>query len=186
MAVERMRLLSVVGKEEKINSFILKYLIESGLQPENAIKVFEKGWNLSYFAYDNKARELQKECQEIEKKLDMDIKKTDEEKLTHTLEEIEVKVNNIKENIRENLEQIEEKKLLLDTICKQIQMLKYLKNLDINLEELYTLRYMRFRYGKISKENLDKIKDEMDDIDAILLELRTRRRFYLDYVFDNR
>ena len=46
MAVEKMRLLSVVGKEEQIDFFILKYLLGSGLQPENAIKVFEKGWNL--------------------------------------------------------------------------------------------------------------------------------------------
>ena len=71
MAVERMKLLSVVGKEENINSFIINYLLESGLQPENAIKVFEKGWKLSYFNYDNTARELQKECQELAEKLEI-------------------------------------------------------------------------------------------------------------------
>ena len=186
MAVEKMRLLSVVGKEEKINSFILKYLIGSGLQPENAIKIFEKGWNLSYFAYDNTARELQKECQELEKKLETQIKSTGEDKLTHSLEEIQIKVKNIKEGTKESIDSIEEKQTMLNTIENQIQMLKYLKNLDINLEELYTLRYMRFRYGKILKENLDKIKAEMDDIDAILLELRRRRGLGLDFIFNNR
>ena len=42
MAIERMKLLSITGREENIDKFIVKYLLDSGLQTENAIKVFEK------------------------------------------------------------------------------------------------------------------------------------------------
>lgn len=48
MAIERMKLLSIVGKkEEHMEKFIGTYLIDSGLQPEDALKVYEKGWKLS-------------------------------------------------------------------------------------------------------------------------------------------
>ena len=64
MAIEEMKLLSVVGKEKYIDDFIANYLIDSGIQPEDAIRVFNKGWKLSYFNYDNTARGLKKQCDE--------------------------------------------------------------------------------------------------------------------------
>ena len=71
MAIEEMKLLSVVGKEKYIDNFIAEYLIDCGIQPEDAIKVFDKGWKLSYFNYDNRARNLQKQCKEAMKVLEM-------------------------------------------------------------------------------------------------------------------
>ena len=65
MAIERMKLLSITGREELIDSFITKYLLESGMQTENAAKVFEKGWKLKNFEYDNQARELSKKCTKL-------------------------------------------------------------------------------------------------------------------------
>ncbi len=37
MAIERMKLLSVVGKEDTLNDFISKYLLDSGIQLEDAL-----------------------------------------------------------------------------------------------------------------------------------------------------
>ena len=172
MAVERMKLLSVVGKEENINSFIINYLLESGLQPENAIKVFEKGWKLSYFNYDNTARELQKECQELAEKLEIQDKELSGKTiLEHSLEDIK----NILEQNSNNLENIEielkEKKKRIEEIENQKQILKYWENFHVKLEDLYNLRYMRFRYGKVSKENYEKIVNDLEDINAIVLKL---------------
>ena len=41
MSVEKMKLLSITGKEENIDKFIADYLLESGIQTENAVKIFE-------------------------------------------------------------------------------------------------------------------------------------------------
>lgn len=169
MAVEKMRLLSVVGKEENINSFILQYLLDCGLQPENAIKVFEKGWNLSYFSYDNTARELQKECQEFEKQLGNELKKAEIDKINYTLDELKEEINHIKQEMTQLENNIKEKEDRYNELISQIEMLSHLEKLDINLEELYTLRYMRFRFGKVSKENYEKIMEEINDINAIVL-----------------
>ena len=170
MAIEKMRLLSVVGKEENINSFILQYLLESGLQPENAIKVFEKGWRLSYFNYDNTPREIQKDCQEIEKQLGIKCERNSEDNLLDTLDDIKNKIDVIKTNVNSIKQLIEEDEKRKTELENQIKMVTYLKDLNINLEDLYTLKYMRFRYGRILKDNYEKIKSEIEDIDAIVFE----------------
>ena len=61
MAVEKMKLLSITGREENIDQFISDYLLDSGMQTENAVKVFEKGWKLTNFKYDSTAKELLKD-----------------------------------------------------------------------------------------------------------------------------
>ena len=55
-----MKLLGITGKSEVMNNFLIKYIINSGLQLEDAIKVYEKGWKLTYFDYNTKPRELVK------------------------------------------------------------------------------------------------------------------------------
>ena len=60
-----MKLLSITGKEENIDKFIADYLLDSGIQTENAVKVFEKGWKLTNFEYDMTAKELLKDCKEL-------------------------------------------------------------------------------------------------------------------------
>ena len=146
-----MKLLSVVGKEENINSFIINYLLESGLQPENAIKVFEKGWNLSYFTYDNTARELQKEFQELAKKLNVSDKNIEDRSLKHSLEEIKEDLEHRKERFTQIELELQEKEKRIVEIENQKKILQYWKSFHIRLEDLYNLRYMRFRYGKVSK-----------------------------------
>ena len=167
-----MKLLSVVGKEENINSFIINYLLESGLQPENAIKVFEKGWNLSYFIYDNTARELQKEFQELAKKLNVPDRNIEEDiSLKHSLEEIKEDLEHRKERFTQIELELQEKEKRIVEIENQKKILQYWKSFHIRLEDLYNLRYMRFRYGKVSKENYEKVVNELEDIDAIVLKL---------------
>ena len=60
-----MKLISIVGKEDNMDYIIEKYIINSGLQPEDALKVFEKGWKLSYLPVDSRPRENQKKCKKM-------------------------------------------------------------------------------------------------------------------------
>jgi V/A-type H+-transporting ATPase subunit I len=184
MAIEKMKLLSIVGKEANINDCIVKYIVESGIEPQNALKVFEKGWKLSYFEYDNSAKELLKNCEEVSKNLKIDnndLKETNT--LKHSLENIKTELQSLSDNVKQILDKIQknvESKALKEN---QRDSLNHLINLDVDLQELYHLRYMRFRYGKISKENYEKIKLEIDDTDAILIDLeKTEDIYWIIYI----
>lgn len=172
MAIERMKLLSVVGKDENINSFIIKYLLESGMQPEDALKVLEKGWKLSYYPYDNKPKENIKLCKSILDKLDIaykdDFVKVE---LEDSIENIEQNLNALMKELKEKDEKIEKAENDIENLERAKGPIHHLENINIDLKDFFKLRYMKFRFGKISKENYAKIKQDTKMLDVVLLEL---------------
>ena len=170
MAIERMKFLSMTGKEENLDFIIANDLIGSGFQPENALKVLEKGWKLTYFSYDSRIKEYIKKAENLLKKLDIHYEEKSVEltqnfdTLKQFIETSESKINNVYQEIAEKEKEIEE----LNT---SIVPIEHLKNFPETLENLYNLRYMSFRFGVFSLENYDELCKELEHIDAILLEL---------------
>lgn len=172
MSVEKMKLLSITGKEENIDKFIAEYLLDSGLQTEDAAKVFEKGWKLTNFKYNSTAKELLKQCKMILDKYKIKYDKYAESKeIIYSLEEIQNHVENISKNIDEHENEIEEKQKLLEEYRKKAELMMHAKDIDINLQTLYNLDYIKFKYGKISKENYGKLENTLKDLNTILLQV---------------
>lgn len=172
MAVEKMKLLSITGREENIDQFISDYLLDSGIQTENAVKVFEKGWKLTNFKYDSTAKELLKECKEIFDRYKIKYNPNSEsENIKKPLETINKDLLEIKENLDEFENYINEKKKLLEEYKKKSQLLEYIKSLDIDLYNLYNLEFIKFRYGKISKENFGKLENSFKDLNALIIKI---------------
>ena len=46
-----MKLLSITGKEENIDEFIAEYLLDSGIQTEDAVRVYEKSLIFNFRRY---------------------------------------------------------------------------------------------------------------------------------------
>ena len=175
MAIERMKLLSITGREELIDSFITKYLLESGMQTENATKVFEKGWKLKNFEYDNQARELSKKCTKLLDFLDIRYKEEEtDERIISSLEEIDQRIELIQDEIDKVEGEINTRKEELKKIDEKEKILQNAKNLDIDITRLYDLDYMSFRYGKISKENLEKLERSIRELDAFVVPVNEK------------
>ena len=170
MAIEKMRLLSLIGKEEKIDYIIANYLLKSGIQLENALKVLEKGWKLTYFNYNSDIRELLKRTENILKNLNINYTNK-QVKLENTYEEIKEKVEKINNKFEQRNLEIKEKNKEIERLLGEITPLRHLKNININLREIYNMEYMKFRYGKMPYKNLEELKREIEDLDVIMLEI---------------
>lgn len=172
MSVEKMKLLSITGKEENIDGFIADYLLDSGLQTEDAVKVFEKGWKLTNFKYDSTAKELIKECKSILDKYKIKYDKNAEsEQIVYTLEEIEKQLSDISYTINKHEEDIKQMQKVLDEYRKKSELMGHAKDIDIDLQSLYNLEYIKFKYGKISKENYGKLENTLKDLNSVLLKV---------------
>lgn len=165
-----MKLLSIVGKEEKIDFIIANYLMGSGLQPENAQKVFEKSWNLTYFTYQSEIKEMMKNTQNLMKSVGIAYQEK-EVKLTYSFEELTKRFEEIEKQFQEVQRQIGEKTQEIQKIESKIEPIEFLKSIQVNLEELYHLEYMRFRFGKMTIQNFKKMKQEIDTMNCIVMEL---------------
>lgn len=172
MAVEKMKLLSITGKEENIDKFISDYLLDSGIQTENAVKIFEKGWKLTNFQYDSTAKDLLKDCKELLDKYKIKYNPNIEsDNINKSLEVVKKELNIIKSNI-ESLElKTNNYKKELQGYEKELELLMHTRNLNINLSELYNLEYIKFRYGRMPKENFRKLENSLKNLNAILLNV---------------
>ena len=171
MSVEKMKLLSITGREENIDKFIEEYLLDSGLQTEDAVKVFEKGWNLTNFRYDSTAAELSKSCKAILDKYKIKyILNQEAETMKYSLEDLKQEFETIKESFEYHENYIKDKKEQLAEYEKKAEIIKNTKDLDINFDEFYNLEYVRFRYGKILKENIGRLENSLREFNALLVK----------------
>ena len=172
MAIEKMKLLSIVGKEDKMDKFIAMYLLDSGLQPEEAEKVYEKGWKLSSYSYNTKAREMLKECKNLMDKLKMSYsEKFTKVNLEYSIDEIIKEIEPIKNELQESEKELENAKNKMKELEETIYPITKLSKLEVDLGKIYELRYIRERYGKVKKQYYEKIEKEIENMNAIMFKI---------------
>lgn len=170
MAIERMKFLSMMGNENILDFVIANDLIGNGFQPENALKVLEKGWKLTYFTYDTTIKEYIKKAKNLVNKLDLNYEIKDV-KLQRNLEDIEQEIDNAENRLNTLINDIDKKEEEIKKLEESIEPINHLKNVPVDLQNLYDLKYMRFRFGKISKDNYEQLISELDHTDAVIVEL---------------
>ena len=170
MAIERMKFLSMTGDENILDFVIANDLIGSGFQPENALKVLEKGWKLTYFTYDTTIKEYVKKAKNLINKLDLNYEIKDV-KLQRNLEEIKQEIDKAENRLNSLINDIDKKEEEIKKLGESIEPINHLKNVPVDLQNLYDLKYMRFRFGKISKDNYEQLISELDHTDAVVVEL---------------
>ena len=155
-------------------------MLDSGIQAEDAAKVFEKGWNLTNFKYDNSASEYLKKCQDIMNKYNIKYEKNDEkEKVEKGLDDIKERLDQIVDNIETKEKQIADIENELENNKNKISVINDTKDLDVDLSELYNLEYVRFRYGKISADNIDRLENSLKEQNTIISRISTDEKGYI-------
>lgn len=188
MAIEKMKFLSVIGKEDDIDNFLARYILNSGIHPESPQKVFEKGWKISYFVPDTKPKDLLKRCNHLKEVLQIKDEETVKKKKNVELSKKFVKLDKSLRDLEKEIEEIERKVLNLENIQKNseksidesknvIEELKYLKNVPIELQDLYNLKYMKFRYGKLPIDSFEEWNKKHKDEEAIVLLLHKDEKY---------
>jgi len=174
MAVEKMAMLSIVGRESQLDKFVAEYLINNNLHPENATEIFENGWNLSSYTYEGEAKEEKKKCEELMARLGIDFENLVLEDKIHLDVKMEALAKELG-NITEKFDKIDEK---IDKVNKEMGELEkikapilHLNNLNFRLEQVYDLRYMRFRFGRMDELGFYQLQKKINQLEAIVLKV---------------
>lgn len=178
MAVEKMKLLSITGKDTDLEKFLAKNIINLDIQIEDAKKVYKKGWKLEYFSYDYTVKEYIKKCEKILDELQ--IEKDDDYwnyNIINSVSEIKEKIDNINNQYTEYINKIVDLEKENELMQKNYDIIKNLVSVDSKIENLYNLKYMKFRYGTVPTKNLEEINRKIDNIDAIYFELKREEEY---------
>lgn len=178
MAVEKMKLLSITGKDTDLEKFLAKNIINLDIQIEDAKKVYKKGWKLEYFSYDYTVKEYIKKCEKILDELQ--IEKDDDYwnyNIINSVNEIKEKIDNINNQYTEYINKIVDLEKENELMQKNYDIIKNLVSVDSKIENLYNLKYMKFRYGTVPTKNLEEINRKIDNTDAIYFELKREEEY---------
>ena len=173
MSIEKMKLLGIKGNSRDLDRFLANVLFNSDVQIEDAKKIYNKGWKLEYFEYDYKIKETLKRCETLLNKLDIQYTKdTDMVRLENKVADISEKIEEMDSNFESCKKVIETNEKLNDDALIKIQDASRIENIDIDMQKLYNLQYIKFRYGCIPKRNLEEIKKELNNLNIILFEVK--------------
>mgnify|MGYP004628232879 FL=1 len=165
-----MKFLSMTGKEENLDFIIANDLLGAGFQPENALKVLEQGWKLTYFSYDSTIKEYLKKAETLLTELNITYKEKNTQ-LTQSFEDIKKFIDDYELKISTIHKDIENKQKEIEELSNSITPITHLQNFPIELEKIYNLKYMNFRFGFLTTEYYEQLSTDIDDIDAIVMEI---------------
>lgn len=166
MAVERIRLLSILGPYDSLDK-VIRVCIESGcFQPESASGFMGDSEGFSYlneenpysfslmkireiFSHFGKTPEYIRDCESVD--LDEAKRKTDE--LYETIK-----------TINDHDERVEVK---IEEIRRSVEMLSHFEHLDIDLDDAFNCDYIRVRFGRLPFDGFEKLKKYNKDIGSI-------------------
>lgn len=173
MSIEKVKLLGIKGNSCDLDQFLANVLFNSDVQIEDAKKIYNKGWKLEYFEYDYRIKETLKKCENLLNKLGIQYsKETDMVMLQNGIEDISKKINMLEQDYDDCIKFIKESEKLNQEAIERIEQASRVEDIDINMKQLYDLKYIKFRYGCIPKKNLDEIKKELENLNIILFEVK--------------
>ena len=176
MAIEKMKLLGIKGDSKILDEFVANVLFQSDVQIEDAKKIYNKGWKLEYFEYNYKIKETLKRCENLLNKIGIEYtKEYSMSLLENKIENISNKLDKIEPAYEECLKIIEKNEKENIEYKKIYKEISKLQEIDIDIKRLYDLEYVKFRYGSIPKKNLEDIKKQIDNINAIMFEIREEK-----------
>ena len=96
MAIEKMKLLGITGNSKNLDKFLANVLLKSDIQIEDAKKIYDKGWKLTYFEYDYKIKETLVKCEKLLNKIGVEFhKKSNMETLKNQVSEISERIDEL-------------------------------------------------------------------------------------------
>lgn len=173
MAIEKMKLMGITGTSQNLDKFLANVLINCDVQIEDAKKIYNKGWKLDYFEYDYTIKDALKKAQNLLNKLQIQYSENIDTVILETpILEIIKQIEELNYLYDENIKEINTLKKQIDEERIKIQDISKIEGINLDIKKLYDLQYIKFRYGSIPKRNLEEIKKEIENLNAILFEIK--------------
>ncbi|NLZ47581.1 MAG: hypothetical protein GX895_02130 [Clostridiales bacterium] len=195
MAIEKMIMLNIVGHITDIDK-VSKSLVLSGcVQPVDAMQELnttdftvkttednlEALLDVCYIRPYTSSRNLSELEKAMEKIRNICPKgwsnKIKAEELIDDYSSLRASIMNLEEILEKKYEVLQNKVQEKEKLLETLKYLQFLKNVDITFEELNNLKYMDCRLMKISSENMQKLKDNYENIPSIAISIYEQKDY---------
>ena len=183
MAIRKMKFVSIVGILDHFDNFVSNYIIDSNLHLENALNVITLVRGVMPFPNDEtKGDLLLKSCVSLLEYMNLD---HGSEKLEPyysrnfiPLDEIEKRLSEIDDVYQANREQLEAAMERLHENRLMKASLENIMNVNVSVENFFNLEFVKFRFGKISKDALKTLESWAEDLEIIMIPLSDDEKYH--------
>ncbi len=175
--IEKMKFLSITGPKRDFDRVVRVYLSKYNIHLENALSELSSVHDLKPFVEINPYKDLLSKSDELIKKLD---KKQDNPAAYMTPEKASEVISSaftMLEDLNARKKNLKEQKTRYTDLIHQIEPFR---NLDYDIHRIMELKFINFRFGKISHEHYNKFSRYVyENLNSVFFECDSDR----DYVW---
>lgn len=158
MAIERMKMVSIIGKLKTLDKTIEAYLDSGCFQPEAASQYVANVKGFTNLNEENPYGQYLNRLTAIIENSGLVPKIVVNAGKTAPLDEIDKAMNRIDERVGALINQREQIKTEISSCNEQAAALAHFTELDVSIKDAFDSRYVKFRFGKLPNESFDKLK----------------------------
>lgn len=158
MAIERMKMVSIIGKFKSLDATIEAYLDSGCFQPEAASQYVANVKGFTNLNEENPYGQYLNKLTTIIENSGLVPKIVDDAGKTAPLPEIDEAMKRIDERVGSLLNQRERIKAEIEACNEQAAALAHFTELDVSIKDAFDSKYVKFRFGKLPNESFDKLK----------------------------
>jgi len=168
MAVEKMRFVNIAGRISDMDNFVINTIVPFDIQLENSSNILNTVKGLFPFNDENPYERLNKKVADLINVLDHEL--AYDPTKTCGLMPVSLLEPEI-DGYERQLETIQKiSRSLEEVLAHKKEVRKQtvpIKDLDIELDRIFTFKYMKFRFGKMPSESFTKLSEYIETLDTI-------------------
>jgi V/A-type H+-transporting ATPase subunit I len=172
MAVEKMSFVNIAGPIDLIDDFVINYAVPHEIQFEKAYKILDSVKGLIVFNEVNPYEPIMKKMEELRNNPYFtfeEVEVEDDKKLDiQRLEKSVDKYSGIVNELSQKKQQLLKLKNYKEQIRKQIIPIQ---DLEIRVDDLFHLKFMKFRFGKMPKDSFEKLQAYIETLEVIVFDV---------------
>ncbi|NSW90894.1 MAG: V-type ATP synthase subunit I [Firmicutes bacterium] len=172
MSILKMKFISIVGRKDYFDEFVLKYVVNSGIELADALSKLENIKGLSRYADEEPHNDLVKRILSVAEFIGMKNINTENVDIPsqtyYTVLQLQDEVSLLEKEIRSYTELMEKYREELNQYFHMQKKLELLIGLDVDLDSFFNFEFIKFRFGRIPKKSYRQLQLYIDDFDAIV------------------
>ncbi len=168
MAIQKMKFINIVGPNKKFDTFVKKHILQTNIQLENAISYLGDIKGLYPYMESNPYDRLMKEANNLYEQIGVSECVRPGILKNYSVEEMEEYFASRGDKIKGF---ISKKEVLLEQLNNNKQIIKQLtpmKHVDVSLDNLFNMKFIKFRFGRLPKESYKKLQMYLEDVEVFV------------------
>lgn len=173
MSILKMTFISMVGPKEYFDDFVCKHIVNSGIQPENALGMLENVKGLKPYTDSNQYNDISKRVSTLVSSMGLDLKKNIDapcqEAEAISIDDTLSALDAIEKELQELIAEKESLQSMLNESFHIKKQLELLGNVDVELQRFFNFEFIKFRFGRMPKKSYKQLQLYLDDLEVIVI-----------------